>query len=351
MLSIRPLTSRLFARITGRHIFDEAELVREIAPAAAWEVRPTISLPNEVDRIVRHHPVSIAANNLSLVHDTLIKQGPTRAHLLRDVVIASGALMTTRACDTISSERRQAILHRPLDQIAAGAFCSTTMTERYFGHWLMDGLSHELLASDIESSPLSFAGSNRAHEPGYREILAMQTHEVSFAKVQRLWVLQDCELNQNRAARLRRIRARLGNAAVDEGHSHVFISRGSTGVGRTLVNEMELCEVLSKRGFNIIEPEVMSAKAIAQELHRARIIISVEGSAIAHAMLACPQGAGLLVIQPPRHFNMIWRTYCGIFGMPFAFTVGTAVASESFHQPIGRLMDSIDLLEREIATA
>ena len=348
MTRFRPLTSRLVSRLLGRSIADGATRAVTIAPPSDVPNPPAISLPDERDRILGHHPLSVPETNWSWLDDATIHQGATRAHLLRDIVIADGTLLSATAYAAIRSQKRRMRVPSGLPAIAEATFCSTFVTERYFAHFLMDGLSSELLARDQQWRALMLAGTEYGHEAGYREAAGLPGERVALARVDRLWLLEDCEVNANRTARLNLLRDTVRGDATGRSRN-VFISRGTLGVGRVMGNEAEVVEALSKREFDILFPEQTDPADIIERLRSARIVVAVEGSAIAHAIISAPRGAGVMVIQPPRSLNMCYRIYAAAVGLTFGYTVGEPTSEETFSQPIDRLNRAIDLLDGALA--
>ena len=347
MYDMRPLTSRLYARLLKRRLTQEAVEVRTIAPAAERASKTLLCLPDDPERIRGHHPDSSPEVNLARLRGEPIRQRESRAYRLRDVVIADGTVMTRRARAAITDQPRRKLLPTAPVRLSEATLCSNYVTERYFGHWLRDGLSHELWAHDQGSQPLVLSTPPaRVHEPGYRALTGLQAEHVAHAHVDSLWYLSDHELSDDRVERVGRVRARIRAAVPLDGPSHVFLSRGRTGKGRVLANEEELQAALVRRGFGLLTPETSTPAEIARTLASARVVVSPEGSAKAHAALAMPEGGTLVVLQPPMHFNMVYKTLADALDIRFAFTVGEVVERESFSQPVDRLERLLDLVER-----
>ena len=346
MYQLRPISSRLIGRLSGRPLTDHAIERRELGGATSWPVAPVVMLPDEMDRVVRHHLDSKPALNLDYVTATAIQQGPTRAHAIEDVVIADGSLLAPGGYSVLRPESRRKWLGGSIPSIDTAVMCSTSMTERYFAHWLQDGFTHELLADRIGAPAIVLPPVPRAHEPGYRALFDRPARPVAIARVAKLWLIDDAEVNAGRKSRLDQLRQRLRDKTSADGPSHVFLSRGTSGRGRILANERDICNALQQRGFAIVEPEKSNVEDIAYALRSAQLIVAVEGSALAHAAMAAPENARLMIIQPPRHFNMLYRMWAGVLGMRFGFTVADVVDEENFAQPTDRLLRAIDLLEQ-----
>lgn len=308
-------------------------------------------LEGEADRIVGHHADSTPSVNMALLSGGAIHQGPTRLHLVRDALIADGTVLTARSYDRLArGGKKRMILTGQPERISEGALCSTQVTERYFGHWLKDGVAHELLAQDRELLPIVLARSPWLHEEGYRTFLGLHPRQVDYARCDRLWLLEDWEVNAHFVGRYERLRSKLRETInASEANGRVYLARGALAAGRALSNEEEVRAALERRGFTILDPTQSSAEDIARTLASARLVVSPEGSAITHAILAMPRGSGIITIVGAQHFNLAYKLICDALGIRFGLTVADAVDTDRFSQSIDRLLATIDLIERAVA--
>lgn len=345
---LRPITGRALSRLRGTELGSEAKARIEIDPPSRLPTPSPIALPDELDRVIGHYPGVDPGFNLRRLCDQDRHQPATTAYRIDDVVIADGTLLTRRNCAVLRDDRRRAILLSKPEVIPEAVICTEYVIERYFGHWVADGWGREQLALDREMTPLVLDRAPFPHEPGYRDLIDLHPRRVRHARVNRLWFVDDGGMNEQRMARLDRVRQRLRAATPKDGPARVFITRGGNAVGRALVNEAEVVERLSGLGFEILRPEDEAPIAIAGMLASASLVVAVEGSANAHAVAAMPAGAGLLTIQSPTEFNSVWRAATDGLGQRFGFTIGRAVDETRFAQPVDRLLRTIDLFDRAL---
>jgi hypothetical protein len=350
MISIRPITSRLSSRILGTSLSDTAERSIELAPETSIPVMPPIMLDGEVERIRSHHVDCRPDDNAERLTRDMLRQGPTRIHLLRNAIIANGTLLGPNFFDRIAPARKRFILRGDLEHVPEAALCSTFLIHKYFGHWLREGLALEQLASDLRLRPLVVDQSPWLHEASYRDLLDMRARRVSLAWCDRLWVAEDRRFNRHFIERYERLRERLRAAIGPPSPSGVraFISRGKMSQGRRLANEDEVQSALSRCGFVLLDPECMEARDIAIILANARLVVSPEGSAMAHAAIAMPRGSGLITIIGAQHFNMPYKDVADIIGFRFGLTIADAVDADSYSQPVDRLLRTIDLVDKAV---
>lgn len=276
--------------------------------------------------------------------------GATVAYRYDDALLADGCFYSNGhyGVGTPEESRRPIILSNA--EFYDEAQLSTDVAcETWFGHWLCDGLSTELLAIDREIPGLIYKRPARPHEPGYRQLLAMHSRAVTLAKVRRLWVVNDRGINHNRAARFRRLRSKVRNSVgvATTGAPGVYISRGSSGLRRNLVNEAAIEETLSGIGFDVIDPMEMSTMAIAERLHSTKVVVSIEGSQRNHALLAMPSGGAIIDIQPPQRFVHGRKFFGDIARIRNGFVVAD-FHPEGFWLEPDRLLRTIDLVVAEI---
>lgn len=338
MVSFRPVTSFAWSKLS-KPFPDLAVETRAIDGSTVWKGRPAVFLPGDLDRVTAHYKGS-AVRNLASVRGEPLQQGASVARLYRNAIISSGMVMAQRGYSSLVPGKRQPVLGR-LETIAEGALCSTSVTEHYFGHWLHDGLTHELWATDNGLLPLVLPSpEGRVHEAGYRSITGQSARVVTQARVRRLWMLEDHELTRSRVERLQRLRSLVPRPGT--GPRKVFISRGVGGRGRGLVNERELTNELE--GWTILNPEQSSPQQVVKTLADADVIAGVEGSSFAHAVFASKPGATWLAIMPPARFNMIFKAWADCLGMKFAFVVAEDVGNGDVVQPLERLNTLLTVL-------
>jgi hypothetical protein len=347
MISFRPITSRVAKRIYGDSLAASAETTIEIAPPSRREVDLPIMLPDEPSRIISHVRGSNPQLNMERLTLRVTHQGPTLLYLIRDAIIADGTLLTPKCFQRLAPEKRKYFFRGSPEEIDEAALCSTYLTQKYFGHWLREGMSMELMAEDQGQEPLVLDHKPWTHEAAYRELLSLHPRRTRVAHCDRLWVFEFFQFNEGFTRtynRLReRVRTRVGVSS--EATKRVFLARGQSGFARTLANRDEVRSALVAKGFTIIDPELMEVADIARILGEARLVVAPEGSAMAHAAIAMPAGAGLLAIIGAQHFNLPYKTISDALGFRFGLTIADPAEGDRFTQPIDRLLRAIDLME------
>jgi capsular polysaccharide biosynthesis protein len=94
-------------------------------------------------------------------------------------------------------------------------------------------------------------------------------------------------------------------------------------------------------GGMIVDPDTDTAEEIIQKTYCAKLIIGVEGSHMANAMLTMAKTGCMLIIQPSNRFNNPFKDLCDATGRRYAFTVADNASGRNY-QNIKDLMLMID---------
>ncbi|NVD45441.1 glycosyltransferase 61 family protein [Qipengyuania atrilutea] len=348
--SIWPITSRLSQRIRHRSIEEVASKVVTFDEGRNWNARPLVHLPGELDKITGHHPDSTPARNIALIDCNGVRQGASKAYLLKDALVADGTILTKSYVQYVRDQSRRWFLPRISKYHGEAALVSTEVSERYFGHWLHDQLPLEILVHEQGHVPISVAGTIRPSELGYRTLSKLACEKTELMEIENLWVHRDFEVTSDRMRRLELLRNRLRTAKPAQKHSAdiVFLKRGPNAVGRSLIDEDRISSELERHGVRTILPEAMQPDEIVDALKNAKIAIGAEGSAFAHAICALPSGASILTLLGPNQFNLHWRLYCEALNLEYGIIVGETTGTDSFSVNTDTIMRTIDLLNQKL---
>ena len=344
-----PLIARIVARIRRREFSALADRVEVLHPAQKrWTPAP-ICLPDEQDRIIACNEASPELE-ISRLAEGWHEHGPTILRSFDDAIFLDGTVYAKSAYLNVRPSQQRVVKISQWETVDNGLLCSTFVINRYFGHWLTDGLPLELLAQDLGIDAITPSKTDWLHEAGYREMLGSTNRQVFGAKFKTLQIADDRGLNDHWLCRIQTLRQRLAAAVNRENEPRrpVFVTRGLSAGSRMLTNEVQLVDALESLGFIILRPEQETAAAVANTLHQASLVIAVEGSAQAHAMLALRPGTPLVSIMPPRRFTSVFKPICDALDIPSAYTVADYRGAEYFDQSIDRLRRLMDLLHVDL---
>lgn len=317
----------------------------ELAPAVERMQPAAIALPGEFERVLAVQGDTTVATELERLAEGKRRHGPTIAYRIDNAVLGQGTLYFDGGYDVICSRSTKPLLRRRQDHFAEMQLCTNYVIDRYFGHWLIDGLVLELLAEQRSLRALSSAGTAWPHEPGYRELCGLNVTRSDNARIDRLWVIDDRGVNGAWISRIEELRRRVRSMAMRNGPKRVMLSRGTLGTKRNLVNVAEVQKMLNRLGFEIINPESETPRSIVEKLSGAEIAVVVEGSAQNHSFLSMPPRSTVVTIQPPTRFNAHGKMRADAVGINWAFVVADP-DPDGFHLPVERLTRTLDEVER-----
>ena len=302
---------------------------REIlCPAERAEASPAIYLSGQIERVTGSPPES--TKELEIEHVTLrtVTHAATIAYHIRNAVLIDGLVYANQLKFPLRSSSIGFL--KPVNPVhlEKAAIASSLLGNKYFGHWLRDDCSTYILAKQF-SKPLCIEPSFAApHICKYREYFDQEWIYTQRAYIDHLIVFQDYGQNRSKRDRYmqlnKKIVRRFGNK---KRTPLVYLRRGNSGVPRPVENEPELIELLSRRGFVVVDVELQTVESLLESLASAKIVVSMEGSHLAHCAFSVPNKSGILVLQPPDRFASIHRDWTMCQGVRFGFVVGNRGAS------------------------
>lgn len=314
-------------RLIGGPIADFHELAVE-----SWEIcpeeeaigRPALYPPGAIERIAGLSPWRDWEGERSLIDGKPGRHDATRAHVIKDAVLAGAYLYCGRGTLRIG-HGQQRLLDPDLPRrrkITEAHLTSSWTGADFFGNFVLDTFPLEMIPPQ-GALRLGARSKRYAHAEGYRTLLDLPAPECpDHAQVGRLTLYSDYAQNSFKEARYRALRTRLRQyLGTPRAPIGVFLRRGSDGERRQLVNEAALIDVLTMHGFDILDLDRMDSAEIARRSLDARIVIGVEGSHLSHAIYTIADTGAFLVIQPPERFALPYKEFADRMGMNFGFVV------------------------------
>ena len=249
------------------------------------------------------------------------RHAPTIAYKIRNAVLFDGSVYAkNHKIRLIDSGRHSS----GIAQLGEAALVSTQVGCTHFAHWLLDDCLQYQLASDLQLEPLSVP-LNYRDLSGYAELLEQPKVSSHRAWIAELTVFQDFSQNSLKRKRYEVLRTRLANKfpPPQSRNDLIYLKRGKTGAARIVENEDEIESALLKQGFTIIDIASASLHEVLRSLLGARLVISMEGSHLAHCILTMQRGSAIITLQPPDRLVSLFRGYCECLGVRFGFTIGT----------------------------
>lgn len=243
-----------------------------------------------------------------------------------NAMLLDGDLFLPGARLRVRGGRSHRLFVGSLEETDRAALASTQLGCTFFGHWLLDDLPRYSSLQDLAAEPFVVAAAASAHQHQYLAAFGLSTRVLGNCWIKDLSVFEESTMQSFRAQQLARLSSTLRDGRQNRAaHAGVMLLRGGSGRRRILVNEQSLAELLAARGFCIIDPMRSSVADIVSVCADAPVVVGVEGSHMAHAVLAMAPGTAFVTIQPPFKFDNTCKPYCDALAVKYAFTVGTAV--------------------------
>jgi len=342
---------RLFKRLfLGQSSLGNVAFRQDVLfPEETATLRPAIYLPGQMEKVIDYRPtdtISITTKETEVraATSTNVTYAPTIAYHIKNAVLFDGCIYVGRFKHPISDRSLfKGNGAREPSYIKSCGLASTYLGTKYFGHWLLDDCTKYLLAEEF-GAPLSLRMPAYGHLQQYQTYFSQNWACIDRAYIDHLVVFQDFSQSSFKRKRYEILRKRLQFHFPERAPStFVYLKRGNTGVARTIENENEIVDSLTKRGFLIADVATDGLDKLIRTLSSAKIVVSLEGSHNDHCALVCPEDSALLILQPADRFAAFQRAWSECLGMRYGFVVGDA-RSAGYYFSTSEILQTVDLL-------
>jgi Glycosyltransferase 61 len=292
-----------------------------LCPAEFEELSSAIFLPGQIDKIQATASGTQLSTEIEHLKKRSVSHAPTIAYHIRDATLLNGSLYAGNLRHMVfeKESKSRSSGHSVHAILAKAALASTFLGAKYFGHWLKDDCLQYMLAEEY-SKPLCLKHSYYQHAREYAQYFSQNWTPSESARIDHLIVFQDFGQNSLKRRRYETLRNRI-EACMPSGKRTplVYLRRGQTGAVRLIQNESEIMDVLSQRGFEIVDVSSTSLERLLSALLSAKLVVSIEGSHLAHCWPSVENPTSVLTLQPPDQFICVYRgtinCTLGNFGM------------------------------------
>lgn len=336
-----PVINKVLAWAGRQRSLEEAAVdVEEICAAEEGMSSPVFIADGDWNKVSGFAPGSSRELQLQRVVGGLLRHEATLRFSFRNVLATPAGFFTLGASlNRAGKIDFRTVLFGPIPTYPRGFYALPSIAMIYFGHWVNDALPSTLLCRPDEVIYLPF-NPGWSHAARYLELLeidAVREHTVFFREMS---FCVDIGQNENRRKRQRMIRRQIQRCFLPAETAGVFIRRGTSGTRRYLKNENEIALRLSERGFSVCS-STDPLDLILRATCGAKIVVSIEGSHISHALPSVADNAHFIIINPADQFNAVFNDYMPAFGGRMS-TVVALPRGDGYAVNIAALLDLID---------
>jgi len=346
MYRFAPLTSRIRTRIR-RHI----GLPHGLGAAAArsWAISPMVEKlmpssifdPDDLQKIVGVPVDDTIESQISKAKGGWQQHRATTAFELRGAVLTHGHLFTHKHTHKLDLTPLPFFARQAIQHLDEAVLATSWYGTKYFGHWMTDDLPLMLAAHDV-GRPISTLARPTPHQVKYMQTLSIEAEVCTSAYFRKIVILEDFGQNDYKRQRYAELRERARVEHAPRRQGGVMLLRGASGALRVLHNERAVAEMVTTRGFKVIDPSTSSVSEIIESCLDASIVLGVEGSQLANGLMWMSTTGTLVVLQPPQRFNATHKDRCDCEGIRFAFVVGDRRGESDFWIDIPALERLLD---------
>ena len=326
-MRFQPYVNKAASLVRGRKELPEmADSVETVAPEEKGHCPATIYLEDQLQNIIAPAPRGRLEDQFARMKAHPVVHRPVLRYELRDcLVYPNGVCVKGANLQQFGPLQHRLLLTRPIRELDRAFFSIDRAAMQYFGHWLTDACTTALLKREDEALILP----TRDSWPDTRFYCGLFDFEPEAGElfyVRRLSFCEDIAHGSSKHARFSELRRRARRRFSGGKAKKIYIRRGRTGAERVLHNDDDITALLEREGFLVLSVEEQGAQGMLSAGMDADIVVSMEGSHQAHAMLMLKDNGVMLTIQPPDRFNHVFRAVTLGAGLRYATVV--AVWSE-----------------------
>ena len=316
-----------------------------IRPGRLRRCRKGLYEPGQLDRVTDCPFGSSLKAQVARLEQTYVQEDDVRIQRARSVLLLGDRLIKEDQIQFLCRASPLRALLNEVEELQSVAIPSTYPGTHFFGHWLRDDCSAHALAKEV--APVrTLPTPDWQDKAFYKSAFGLQEHMISAAWIKEAVFFPNLGFNACKARRIAAFSAKLDQKLGPRQSSDiVYIKRGPTAARRMVINEDALIDQLRKAGVKILTPEG-DTEQLVRACRNARLIISVEGSQLAHAVYTLADHGALLALQPPDRFYNPHLDWCRTLDRHYGTVIGH-VEEAGFRIDPAEVLRMIDRLTSE----
>lgn len=311
-----------------------------------------IHLKDDMDK-VRKAPFGISLEQeFKEFHATNYKSGPFYHYQIDNLFLIKNRIYFDNYEYRLNPREKAVRIFdsKDIDLFENAAFSSMRISTVFFGHWLREEL---MLIDYLQGKNNIVSSSPSTHQKReITDLFNLKCHLTSYSYIKTADMYEGWQHSNIYFDILRKYKDKISSFSEIHKASRqriVYLQRGNSATNRVLENENKMLELLSI-DFDVLSfvAESTPIKELYAAIYSADIILSIEGSQMAHAIIAGKPGSTLLCIQPPYRFYNPFKKYCSDAGIRYAvFVADKGVTEESFNVNFERFKKLLELIESD----
>ena len=332
-----PLESRIRSKLRQRRSMDDICVLRTvICPAEISTMPPVIMLPEQRELVTASQTETTLDHEWRRIAGFETQHEGTVRYVFSNVLATpQGFFVGGHGFNQFGHPSLGDLKSKNIHKREKGFFGLSSISMKYFGHWLLDGLPNTLLRQPEEDLYFPINPS-WGHAKSYLDLLEINRIKHDYVLFETMSFCVDIGQNSNRRSRTKAIQ-NMVRAKSNNGNKRIYIRRGHTGANRLLTNEVDLVAALESAGF-VTVPVTAPLKDILAACAGADVTVSMEGSHMSHVFFASNPDAFHVTLNPADRFNNVFADYMPSFDMRIG-TFVTQVTDEGYHVNIPRLLE------------
>lgn len=317
---------------------------RQVETSVELPCRPAIFQIEQMDRVIQCGFGASLEGELQKISAKYWRTSPASVYDLKDVLVLGGHVFHHGERNLLRDYGLLRLSFRSIQRFDSVVVPNSFLGLHFFGHWLRDDCSGFELARSMGRIVSVRRPFNR-DAAAYSEFLSQSWDEQDGFFARSSTFISDIGFSPKKGERLRVLRARLRKRIGQRIKPEIaFIRRGNDDPNRNPRNEDQLLVRLASLGVRIVDGSSPISEVLGQVLD-ADIIVGLEGSQLAHAVLVLKEGGALIVLQSPFRFYNPHYEWVRLLEMNYGTVVGT-VAEDGFtvnFDDVARMIDRMAL--------
>ena len=321
-----------------------------------FDCKPAIYLKEDLKKVKGIAFGAPIEDEINVLNKSTYSSGPFIQYKLQNMLILKNRLYFENYKYALNPLEKTIRFYKTksIKEFESAAFSSMRISTCFFGHWLHEELQ---LIDYLQGKEKIVSSSDLIGQKlEIKKLFELEFSYVPFAKIKTVEMFhgwQHTQIQKDIFHKYKQKISKLSHVTFPKQIKIVYLARGESGSksNRIFLNENQLIEQLHKHyDIKRFVAESTPILELYSAIYNADIILGIEGSQMAHAIIAGRPGATLLCIQPPYRFYNPFKTYCEDAKLAYAFIVADLGPNDNmFTVNINKIKNLFDKINLSVA--